>query len=124
MKRILTVSFILAIFVTSSFAKKDPSPKTWSGYLMDKMCSKRMIGNHDKIVKHSKTCLTEEECSSSGYGLMTDKKFIPFDAKGNEIAANYIKGSSKESDFQIEVTGSLKKNKLAVSDLKEAKAQN
>jgi hypothetical protein len=124
MKRIFVVSLLLAIFVTSGFAKTGSVPKTWSGYLMDKMCSKRMLGNHDKIVKHSKTCLTEEECSSSGYGLMTDKKFIPFDAKGNEIAANYIKASSKESDFQVEVTGSLKKNKLAVTDLKDAKPQN
>ena len=78
-----------------------------------------MVGNHDKMVKHSKTCLTEEECSSSGYGLMTEKKFIPFDAKGNEIAANYIKTTTKEKDFQIEVTGAMKKNKIVVADIKE-----
>jgi hypothetical protein len=78
-----------------------------------------MVGNHDKIVKHSKTCLTEETCSESGYGVMTDKKFIPFDSKGNEIAANYLKTTQKQSDFQVEVTGAMKKNKIAVSDLKE-----
>jgi len=122
MKRILIVIFTLAIFTTySSAKKKDPVPKTWSGYLMDKMCSKRMIGNYDKMVKHSKTCLTEEECSSSGFGLMTEKKFIPFDAKGNEIAANYLKTATKDKDFQVEVTGLMKKNKLAVSDIKESK---
>ena len=111
---------IFLLFACVSFAKT-PAPKVWSGYLMDKMCSKRMVGNHDKMVKHSKTCLTEESCAQSGYGLMTDKKFIPFDAKGNVQAANYIKSASKESDFQVEVTGAMKKNKLAVVELKEKK---
>ncbi len=124
MKRILLAIVTLAVFTTSGFAVKASSSKKMTGYLMDKMCSKRMVGNHDKIVKHSKTCLTEDGCSESGYGLMTDKKFIPFDAKGNELAANYIKASSKESDFKIEVTGSMKKNKLAISDIEDVKPQN
>src|SRR5579872_3224365 len=106
MNQILIAICSLAILAGSAEAKKNPASKAWSGYLMDKMCSKRMVGNHDKMVKHSKTCLTEEECSSSGYGLMTEKKFIPFDTKGNEIAAGYIKSSPKEKDFLIEVTGS------------------
>lgn len=86
---------------------------------MDKMCSKRMVKNHEKTVKHTKTCLTEEGCAASGFGLMTDKKFIPFDAKGNELAANYLKTTQRSSDFQIEVTGAMKKNRIAVTDLKE-----
>ena len=124
MKHLLIVILVLTSFATVSYAKKAPAPKTWTGYLMDKMCSKRMVGNHTKIVAHSKTCLTEDNCSSSGYGLMTDKKFIPFDTKGNELAANYIKTTSKEKDFQVEVTGSMKRNKLAISGLKESTAQN
>lgn len=80
-----------------------------------------MAGNHEKMVKHSKTCLTEDNCASSGYGLMLEKKFIPFDSKGNEIAANYLKATQKESDFQVEVTGAMKKNKIAVAELKEKK---
>jgi hypothetical protein len=110
---------LFLLFASGSYAKKAPTPKVWSGYLMDKMCSKRMVGNPDKVVKHTKTCLTEETCSESGFGLMTDKKFIPFDAKGNEIAANYLKTTQKESDFQIEVTGAMKGKKLAVASLKE-----
>ena len=114
--------FIVCLFLlltTSSFAKKEPAPKVWSGYLMDKMCSKRMVGNHEKMSKHTKTCLTEESCATSGYGVMMEKKFIPFDAKGNELAAAYLKNSSKENGFQVEVTGSMKKTKIAVVDLTE-----
>ena len=77
-----------------------------------------MVGNHEKMMKHTKVCLTEEACATSGFGLMTDKKFIPFDAKGNEMAANYLKTSTKESDFPVEVTGVMKGKKIAVSDLK------
>lgn len=111
---------LIVLIANVSFAKA-PAPKVWSGYLMDKMCSKRMVGNHDKVVKHTKTCLTEEGCAASGFGVMTDKKFIPFDTKGNEVAANYLKSTQKESDFQIEVTGVMKGKKIAVSDLKEKK---
>ncbi len=116
MKKLMKIVFCLTIISSLSVAKT-PAPKTWTGYLMDKMCSKRMVGNHEKITGHTKTCLTEDGCAGSGYGLMTDKKFIPFDAKGNELAANYIKTFSKDKDFQIKVTGVMKKNKIAVSEL-------
>ncbi|MFI5263394.1 MAG: hypothetical protein ACHQM6_02645 [Candidatus Kapaibacterium sp.] len=124
MKQILAAFLTLAIFTTSGFAIKTPAPKKMNGYLIDKMCSKRMVGDHAKMVKHSKTCLTEESCAESGYGLMTEKKFIPFDAKGNELAAQYIKSSTKDKDFMVEVTGSMKKNKLAITDISDVKPQN
>jgi hypothetical protein len=124
MKRILIAIFTVAFFATSNFAMKTPAPKKLNGYLMDKMCSKRMVGDLVKMMKHTKTCLLEESCASTGYGLMTEKKFIPFDAKGNELAANYIKNSSKERDFMVEVTGSMKKNKLAIIDISDVKPQN
>ena len=117
MKKIFITIFCLTMISSVSLAKTPT--KIWSGYLMDKMCSKRMVGNHEKMAGHTKTCLTEDGCAGSGYGLMTDKKFIPFDSKGNEIAATLIKNSPKEKDFQIEVKGVLKNNKIAVTDLKE-----
>jgi hypothetical protein len=78
-----------------------------------------MVGNHEKMAKHSKTCLTEETCARSGYGIMTEKKFIPFDEQGNILAAKYLTTTKKESDFQIEVTGKISKNKIIVKELKE-----
>lgn len=121
MKKIFLVLFSLAIFAGIGFSKKEPAPKVWSGYLMDKMCSKRMVGNKDKMSKHTKTCLTEEVCAASGYGIMSDKKFIPFDPKSNEMAANYLAATSRENDFQVEVTGAMRKNKIVVADIKEKK---
>jgi len=124
MKRILAAFFALTLLTASGFAIKTPAPKKMNGYLMDKMCSKRMVGHPEKMMKHTKTCLTEESCAESGYGLMTEKKFIPFDAKGNELAAQYIKSSIKEKDFMIEVTGFMKKNKLVITDISDVKPQH
>jgi hypothetical protein len=112
---ILLLAFLA---VSPVLAKKEPAEKTWSGYLMDKMCAKRKAGDIEKMTAHTKTCLIEESCSSSGYGVVVGKKFIPFDAKGNEIAASYLKSTSKEKDFKVEVTGRVKNNKIAVTAIK------
>ena len=121
MKKILIIiaaSLFLSSLAISTNAKT-PVPKTYSGYLMDKMCSKRKAGDLEKMKEHSKTCLVEEECASTGFGVVVGKKFIPFDAKGNELTANYLKTTPKEKDFQVVVTGSMKKNKLAVATFAE-----
>ncbi|MEP7235467.1 MAG: hypothetical protein ABI778_09250 [Ignavibacteriota bacterium] len=119
---LLCLSLLLVGTPTSS-KKKGPTPNVMIGYLMDKMCSKRMVGNTDKMMKHTKTCLLEETCASTGFGLMTEKKFIPFDAKGNELALEYLDNSKKERDFLVEVKGSMKKNKLAITELSDPKPQ-
>ena len=122
MKKIFFFVLITSIvsFASSTEAKKkEPAAKTYSGYLMDKMCAKRKAGDMDKMKAHTKTCLTEEECASSGFGIVVGKKFIPFDSTGNALTANYLKTSPKEKDFQVEVTGSMKKNKLAVVKFSE-----
>jgi hypothetical protein len=110
---------LLIVCSYSAFGKtKDPAGKSYKGYLMDKMCAKRRVGDMEKMKAHTKTCLVEDACAASGYGVIVGKKFIPFDAKGNELAAAYIKSSPKDNDFQIEATGSMKKNKLAVTAIK------
>jgi hypothetical protein len=118
MKHILIILFLMLFLASSIDAKKkEPILKTYSGYLMDKMCAKRKAGDLEKMKAHSKTCLTEEDCASSGFGIVVGKKFIPFDSTGNALTANYLKTTPKEKDFQVEVTGSMKKNKIAVADL-------
>jgi len=123
MKRIFIAILAVVIFSTAASAKKEPAAKKLDGYLVDKMCSKRMIGHMDKAMKHTKTCLIEESCASTGYGLLTEKKYILFDAKGNELVANYLKTTSKESNFMVEVTGSMKKNRLAISSITDVPPQ-
>jgi hypothetical protein len=117
MKYIFLFLFLFTASYTVSAKKKDPASKTWTGYLIDKMCAKRKAADMQKLVSHTKTCMTEESCASSGYGVVVNSKFIPFDAKGNEIAANYLKTTAKENDFQVEVTGAMKKNKIAVKSI-------
>ncbi len=121
MKRILTIALGMMLFASMSFAAGTPkamkAPGSWSGYLVDKMCSKKMTDA--KAPKHSKECLTEEHCASSGFGVFTGGKWTAFDKKGNTMAANLLKNSSKEKDMQVVVIGKMKGSKIHVADLKE-----
>jgi len=121
MKKTLIILAAILLLLSSAISAnaKTPAPKTYSGYLMDKMCAKRKAGDLDKMKNHSLTCLTEDGCADSGFGVVVGKKFIPFDAKGNELTANYLKTTTKEKDFQVVVTGVMKKNKIAVATFAE-----
>jgi hypothetical protein len=118
MKYLFVFLFLYLVSPSLTAKTKEPVQKTWSGYLIDKMCAKRRVGDTEKLKAHTKTCLTEESCATSGYGLVVGKKFIPFDAKGNAVAANYLKTTPKENDFHVEVTGTMKNNKISATEIK------
>ncbi|MEI8134432.1 MAG: hypothetical protein WCH46_05040 [bacterium] len=114
MKILLGLAALLLLTTTGEAKKKEPEAKSFKGYLMDKMCAKRRAGDVEKMKNHTKTCLTEEACAKSGYGVLVKGKFIPFDQKGNELAAAYIKNHTGENDFEIDALGNMKKGKLAL----------
>ena len=114
MKYFIILLFFFVFTETVSAKTKNPVVKSYKGYLMDKMCAKRKAGDIEKMKAHTRTCLTEETCAASGYGVVVGKKFIPFDDKGNELAAFYIKNHAKETDFEIDALGTMKKNKLSL----------
>jgi hypothetical protein len=70
--------------------------------------------------KHTKECLTEERCASSGYGLYSDGKWTAFDAKGNEMTAEYLKNSTKSDNFHVVVKGTMKGSTIAVASINDA----
>jgi hypothetical protein len=120
MKKTIVIALSILFLASGSFAqkaKKSVVASTWSGYLVDKMCSKNMT--EAKMPNHSKECLTEDHCSSSGYGLMTGGKWIAFDRKGNTLAANYLKSTAKASDIQVTVTGKMRGNRILVTSVKD-----
>jgi hypothetical protein len=112
MKFILSIFLTLLCSLTIAAKPKDPPIKSYKGYLMDKMCARGKAGDIAQMKAHTRTCLSEEACASTGYGVVVGKKFIPFDKKSNELAAFYIKNHIKENDFEIDALGDMKNGKL------------
>jgi hypothetical protein len=111
MKKIIMVLF--AAVAIAAFAA-DTQVK---GYLLAQGCA----SESDKPgfgAKHTKECLERDECAKSGFGVLTDdKKFIKFDAAGNEQAKKFIAGLTKKSDIQVAVTGTVNGDQIVVSKI-------
>jgi hypothetical protein len=123
MKHFIVLLLAVVFLSNSAIADKPkkeakPAPPTsWTGYLLDKHCGQKMTA--EKAPKHSKECLTEERCASSGYGIFMGGKWTAFDKKGNALAADYLKKTKKDKGFEITVNGKMSGSTIAVTDLKD-----
>lgn len=111
MKKIVMV--LLAGVAIAAFAA-DTQVK---GYLLAQGCASE---SHKPGfgAQHPKDCLEKEECEKSGFGVLTDdKKFIKFDAAGNQQAKKFIAGLTKKSDIKVAVTGNVDGDQIIVSKI-------
>jgi hypothetical protein len=100
---------------------------TYKGYLADTYCGAKGHGGMDgaDLVNspgdHTVAC--QVACAKGGYGVMLKDgmtyKYVPFDAKGSELAAQVLKTTKKEKGPKVVVTGSLEKGTLRVASLVE-----
>ena len=105
------------------------APTTVQGVLMDRECSAkaevrvvpgaRLEGGILVAYAHTRQCALMPSCQKSGYGVFTyDNKFLTFDAAGSQKALAALKGSKKEDDLKVEVTGEIQGNTIKVVSLK------
>ncbi len=109
MKKIVMVLF--AGVAVAAFAA-DTQVK---GYLLAQGCASE---SHKPGfgAKHPKDCLEKEDCAKSGFGVLTkDKKFIKFDAAGNQQARQFIARLTRKSNIKVAVTGNVDGEQIAVS---------
>lgn len=104
------------------------SSHTMSGYLVDKMCGTKMSKLDkekatEKAMKHSKDCALEDMCKESGYGIVSDGKFIKFDENGDKLASTYFEKSKKEKDFVVNVKGTMDGDLMKVESIADVKAK-
>ena len=136
MKRVLSVvaalmvvAFVFSVSAQEKMEKMEKmdkpatTMKVLKGYVVDHMCASGMVKQSKekamaRAKKHTTQCALEEDCAASGYGLVTDGKFVKFDKKGNEEAAKYLKSTKRKSDNYVEVTGIMDGEMFAVSSLK------
>ena len=83
--------------------------------LLDTHCAEKkdVAANPDG---HSRSCMMS--CVKNGYGAMIDGKFVKFDAKGNDLAKEALKASSKKDHIRATVDGEMKGDTLEVKSLK------
>ena len=100
MKKLITA----AVFAASAFGA------SWNGTLTDVMCKDKDVANH------TRKCAVG--CAKSGFGVVTaDGKFLKLDETGNSKALAALKGSSKEKDLKVSVSGELDGETIKVSSL-------
>ncbi len=89
---------------------------TWNGVpLVDQNCEKKVEKNPDA---HTTACLLQ--CSGSGYGILSDGKFIKLDHAGNEKAVSALKAPSRKDHIRVNVTGEQSGDEIQVTALKIA----
>lgn len=112
---------LYAWFVTLVFtlAHVSGGPVTKTGILIDVMCGEVAAFNLEKAASHKVSCSVSLNCRESGFGIITQGKFYPFDQMGNQKALNLLKGTRKKSHVKVEVTGDLDGDTVRVSKLQE-----
>lgn len=89
------------------------------GTLMDIACSSHHATEAEYTEKHDKKCLLMDGCVKSGYSLVTaDKKALKFDAKGNELALEFIKKTDHDKDWKVAINGTVAGDTIAVTDIR------
>lgn len=101
-----------------------------TGYVVDVMCfaehSKDLSDAAKKeaagkaAAEHTKECALMDECVKSGYGIYTDGKWYPFDAKGNGLAKSLFEKTAKKDHIKMTVEGMKHDGKILVEKLTEA----
>lgn len=89
---------------------------TVDGILIDKMCSK---DPKTVAAKHDKDCALMDDCTKSGYGVVTpDGKFVPFDTMGSKTALRWLNTTKAKSNLKVTVTGTMEGGVLKVQNIK------
>jgi hypothetical protein len=115
------------IFALGTAVSGFAADSTYKGYLVDTYCGKagssKMDGSNviDGPQDHTVAC--QIACAKGGYGVMVADgkkfKFVPFDAKGSELALQILKASKNEKAPAVVAMGTLKNGVIAVASLKE-----
>jgi hypothetical protein len=124
--RTVIAAVLCLVGVSMSAAQTSPAPTPKDtvvrGYLVDAMCARGIMkkGTVDERAEyHTRECCLMEACAASGFGVISNGAWIPFDVKGNIKAKLLVDASRKADHVAIEVRGVLRNGKLDVVNLIE-----
>jgi hypothetical protein len=115
MKNILffvLASMIVVGVVNAQGKKSTMKAEKFTGYLVDGMCATSMVKMGpakamEKAKRHKRECNFHEGCAASGFGLMFEGTFHPFDTAGNTKAMSYLKSITQDNSIEVTVTGTM-----------------
>lgn len=137
MHKIVSLSVILIVLLAmTAFGQDKPMETgttdtqsemtTMKGIVIDQMCGEKIASKDDamtKAAKHKRECAMSDDCSASGYGVISDGKWYKFDGMGDKKAVALLKKSHKKDNLMVEVSGKQDGTTFAVSSIKEIKAK-
>jgi len=99
-------------------------PVKLTGYVVDVMCAtdhtKDSPGDAAKFgAGHTKECALMTECTKTGYGILVDGKWYPFDENGNELAKAAFEKTQKKDNIKMTVEGKKHGDKILVERITE-----
>jgi hypothetical protein len=114
---VITVLVVFGLVFTVSGAAQKVE---LTGWLIDKCCSEKTKDPS----KHTRMCNLMESCAATGYGVMVKQsdgsyKFYKFDSKGDTLATNYLKKTTKEDNLTVTVKGTWDGKLLKITSLVE-----
>jgi hypothetical protein len=121
----LVLSFVMTFVLAASSLVLAHEKVKLTGYLGDVMCtSGHLKESPEELTKvtaeHEKSCGLMDACVKSGYGIVADGKWYPFDDKGNKLAKGIFEKSAKSDHIKVTVEGMKHDGKILVERITEA----
>lgn len=122
-RRFASSLVVLTVLAASSFVMAHEKVKL-TGHLGDVMCATgHLKGSPEGLTKfateHTKECGLMEDCVKSGYGVVADGKWYPFDEKGNKLAKEVFEKTAKKDHIKVVVEGMTHDGKVLVQSITE-----
>jgi hypothetical protein len=111
----LVVFFLVTVFL-STVLLAHGEEKT--GILADTKCGTAVAGDSAKAAGHKVACALSPGCKATGFGIIADGQFYPFDEAGNTQALVLLKATEKESALKVRVKGHFEEDLIKVSSMK------
>jgi len=125
MKKTIFLSLAAALLVTAGAVVWAHEKVKLTGYVVDVVCFADHVKDSPEAgakaaAEHTKECALMEDCVKGGYGIYTDGKWYPFDAKGNELAKAVFEKTGKKDHIKMTVEGMKHEGKILVQKITEA----
>lgn len=126
MTKRLVLSLVMTFVLAASSLVLAHEKVKLTGYLGDVMCTtSHLKDSPEELTKvtaeHEKSCGLMEACVKSGYGIVADGKWYPFDEKGNKLAKGVFEKTAKSDHIKVTVEGMQHDGKILVESITEAK---
>ena len=109
MRKWLFLLFVLSLSVAAALGHGEEK----IGILVDAECGAQIAGDSEKTAAHTVSCALASR--ETGYGIISEGKFLQFDDFGNKQAVLLLKATEGKSSPKVRVEGHFKEDQVVVS---------